>query len=174
MQSIDPASLKTRIARGDVIIIDVREPAEFAGERLPGARSVPLAQLAGLDLAAADGKALVLTCASGRRSAAGCAAIAARFRGEVLTLEGGLAAWKASGGPVEGSGKTVLPLDRQVLVAAGGLAATGFVLGVMVHPAFHALSGFVGAGLMVAGLTGFCGMALLLARAPWNRHPRAA
>jgi hypothetical protein len=32
------------------------------------------------------------------------------------------------------------------------------------------LSGFVGAGLVFAGVTGFCGMARLLALMPWNRR----
>lgn len=174
MQTITASTLKQRIARGDVTIIDVREPAEFAGGHVPGARSVPLGQLAGLDVASAEGKALVLVCASGRRSGAGCEALAGRVKGDVLSLEGGVAAWRASGGPVEGTGKTIMPLDRQVLLVAGALAALGFILGVLVHPGFHALSGLVGGGLMVAGLTGFCGMALLLARAPWNQRPKAA
>jgi rhodanese-related sulfurtransferase len=181
MQTITAAMLKTRIANGDVSVIDVREPAEFAGEHLPGSRLVPLGQIATADLGLDTAKALVLVCASGRRSRAGCEALAARAGAalEVLSLDGGIAAWKAAGGPIEGSGKAIMPLDRQVLLAAGTLAALGFVLGVLVHPAFHALSGFVGAGLMVAGLTGFCGMALLLARAPWNQTsssptPRAA
>jgi hypothetical protein len=46
-------------------------------------------------------------------------------------------------------------------------------LGLLVHPAFFGLAAFVGAGLAFAGLTGFCGMARLLALAPWNRVARA-
>ncbi len=67
----------------------------------------------------------------------------------------------------------MLPLERQVLAIAGSLVLTGVILSLLVHPYFIALSAFVGAGLMVAGLTGFCGMALLLARAPWNQRSDA-
>jgi rhodanese-related sulfurtransferase len=173
MSNISASDLKQRLAAGEVTLIDVREPAEFAGGHVPGARNVPLGQLKGLDIAASNGKALVLVCASGRRSAAGCAQLAAHAPG-ALSLEGGTAAWVKAGGALEGAGRAIMPLDRQVPLAAGSLAALGFILGVFVNPWFHALSGFVGAGLMVAGLTGFCGMALVLARAPWNQRPPTA
>ena len=52
---------------------------------------------------------------------------------------------------------------------AGSLALAGTLLGAFVSPWFYILPGFVGAGLLTAGVTGFCGMALLLMRAPWNR-----
>ena len=50
----------------------------------------------------------------------------------------------------------------------------GVALGVWVAPAFLALSAFVGAGLVFAGTTGWCGMAKLLAIMPWNRRVRKA
>ena len=67
-----------------------------------------------------------------------------------------------------------IPLQRQVQIAAGGMAFTGTLLAAFVHPGFLLIPGFVGAGLMMAGVTGFCGMALLLANAPWNRALRKA
>lgn len=90
---------------------------------------------------------------------------------EAYSLAGGMNAWRGAGGAIVGVTRSVLPLDRQVMLAAGSLALSGFILGVFVHPGFHALSGFVGAGLAFAGLSGFCGMARLLALAPWNRAP---
>jgi hypothetical protein len=53
----------------------------------------------------------------------------------------------------------------------------GVALGALVSPTFYALAGFVGAGLMFAGATGFCGMARVFAAMPWNRRsnePRTA
>jgi hypothetical protein len=50
----------------------------------------------------------------------------------------------------------------------------GVILGALVAPGFYALSAFVGAGLLVAGVTGFCGMARVLALMPWNRRTFAA
>ncbi|MCB1994218.1 MAG: DUF2892 domain-containing protein, partial [Geminicoccaceae bacterium] len=88
---------------------------------------------------------------------------------EVWLLAGGLQAWKRAGLEVERGTNAPLPLMRQVQIVAGGLALLGFILGVLVSPWWHALSGFVGAGLLVAGVTGRCGMANLLQVMPWNR-----
>jgi predicted branched-subunit amino acid permease len=63
---------------------------------------------------------------------------------------------------------------RQVQIGAGSLVLIGIILGTLVAPGFYALSAFVGAGLVFAGTTGFCGMAHLLARMPWNRRALAA
>ncbi|MCX8102528.1 MAG: DUF2892 domain-containing protein [Geminicoccaceae bacterium] len=63
-----------------------------------------------------------------------------------------------------------LSLLRQAQLAAGTMALLGFVLGVLVSPWWHALSGFVGLGLIHAGLSGSCGMATLLSFMPWNRE----
>ena len=63
-----------------------------------------------------------------------------------------------------------LEIMRQVQIAAGMLVLAGVLLGVFVAPAFLGLSAFVGAGLLVAGVTGWCGMANLLRIMPWNRR----
>lgn len=70
--------------------------------------------------------------------------------------------------------KQPLELMRQVQMAAGGLILTGAALGTFVHPSFYGLCAFVGAGLFLAGATGFCGMARLLAVMPWNRAMKKA
>lgn len=171
---ISASALKTLVDAGQAVVVDVREPAEFAGGHIPGALSVPMASLAGFDLSAHSGRAIVLVCATGRRSGMACEQVAARAPEGVSTLTGGLAAWTAEGGTVAGTGRAILPLDRQVLLGAGSVVLTGLALGAAVHPAFLLVSAFAGAGLVVAGLTGFCGMALLLARAPWNQNPKAA
>lgn len=65
-----------------------------------------------------------------------------------------------------------LSLLRQAQLAAGAMALLGFLLGVLVSPWWHALSGFVGLGLIWAGISGSCGMATLLSYMPWNRGLR--
>lgn len=169
MREIDAATVMALVLKGEARIVDVREPAEFASEHIRGAQSLPLGQIGAASMAPRAGEKLVLVCASGRRSAMACERLSAEGR-EVYSLAGGLQAWKAAGGSVEASGRKVLPLERQVLLGAGLLVLLGVILSVMVHPGWVALSAFVGAGLMVAGLTGFCGLALLLARAPWNQR----
>ena len=65
----------------------------------------------------------------------------------------------------------VISLERQVRIAAGAIVFTGVLLARFVNFDFIWLSGFVGAGLVFAGITDFCGMGLLLAKLPWNKHP---
>uniref|UniRef100_UPI0037D9C1C1 DUF2892 domain-containing protein n=1 Tax=Vulcanococcus sp. TaxID=2856995 RepID=UPI0037D9C1C1 len=62
-----------------------------------------------------------------------------------------------------------LPLMRQVQIAAGSLVLLGLILSHVAAPGWIALTWFVGAGLTFAGISGFCGMARLLALMPWNR-----
>ena len=85
-------------------------------------------------------------------------------------LEGGIAAWKRAGLPTASlSDRYFLPLEQQVQLTIGLCVLAGSVLGYYVSPAFFLSSGFFGLGLIFAGLTGFCGFALFMARMPWNR-----
>lgn len=166
-----PAELQRRRSAGEVVrVVDVREGPEFAAARLPGSELVPLGQVA-RDAAGWDRNLpLVLVCRSGQRSSqARERLIALGFR-SVACLRGGLGAWEAAGLPVERAARVPWSLERQVRIAAGVLVAAGVGLGFLVHSAFFALSGAVGVGLAVAGITDWCGMALLLARAPWNQR----
>jgi rhodanese-related sulfurtransferase len=113
---------------------------------------------------------VVLQCLSGARSRQAGEAVLAAGGTEVWHLAGGLQAWKRAGLPVEGDAGAPLPVMRQVQIVAGSLIVLGFVLGILLAPAWHLLSGFVGAGLVFAGVSGRCGMASLLARLPWNRR----
>jgi rhodanese-related sulfurtransferase len=169
MREIEAKEALEWLNSGLMDVIDVREPAEFAAEHVAGARSIPLGQLGTTTLLPAPGRKLLFVCASGRRSALACERLATAG-GEVFSLAGGIGAWRAAGGSIVKGQRKVIPLERQVLAIAGFLVLTGVILSYLVHPWFLGLTAFVGAGLMVAGLTGFCGMALLLARAPWNQR----
>ena len=85
-------------------------------------------------------------------------------------VEGGLIARKRAGLPVLADRRRPLELQRQIQIAAGSMVLAGTLLGVFASPWFHLVPGFVGAGLVFAGLTGFCGLARVLVRAPWNRE----
>lgn len=169
MREIDARTALDWIKTGAVDVIDVREPAEFASLHIPESRSIPLGQLRSVSLAPQPGRKILMVCASGRRSSMACEHVAQAGH-EVYSLLGGIGAWQQAGGAVMRGERKVIPLERQVLAIAGFLTFAGVMLSLLVHPYFLALSAFVGAGLMVAGLTGFCGMALLLARAPWNQR----
>ena len=89
-------------------------------------------------------------------------------------LQGGLDGWRAAGLPTRLDRAQPLEIMRQVQLVAGGLVLLGVLLGFLVAPAFFGLSAFVGAGLMMAGATGWCGMAKLLQAMPWNRRSLGA
>jgi rhodanese-related sulfurtransferase len=170
IQSISPHALHTWLTSGEATLVDVREPAEFAGGHIPQARSIPLGSLSPATLPK-DGKKLVVQCKAGRRSETACGVLQ-RVNPEltVYSLEGGLDAWAAAGLPVIGNGKRILPLDRQVQLAIGlvllATSAAGYLTGSL---GALIVTGLIGCGLTVAGTTGFCGLARVLAHAPWNR-----
>jgi rhodanese-related sulfurtransferase len=134
---------------------------------------MPLSTFAPAWITVEHGKKLVLHCVMGARSAqAGQKLLAAGFV-EVYNLRQGIQAWKEAGYAIERSEqsqRTPLSLPRQVQIVAGSLVLIGAILGVVVSPWFLLLSGFVGAGLIYAGITNTCGMAMLLARLPYNRR----
>jgi hypothetical protein len=84
-------------------------------------------------------------------------------------LDGGLDSWKKAGLATKADRKAPLEIMRQVQITAGSIVVAGAVLAATVSPAFIWLSAFIGAGLVFAGSTGWCGMAKLLAVMPWNR-----
>jgi len=170
---IDAISLKRRLDAGDAILIDVREHDEHAREHILGARLAPLSAIDSHDFDRDHGKAAVFHCKSGMRTQASAARLLSKGFKEAYFLEGGLEAWKAAGLPVHANIKAPLEIMRQVQIAAGALILTGATLGWLVSPAFFALSAFVGAGLTFAGVTGWCGMALVLKAAPWNQRKPA-
>jgi predicted branched-subunit amino acid permease len=86
-----------------------------------------------------------------------------------VVVTGGTEAWSAAGLAVTRGARRAIGLERQVRIGAGALVVLGVVLARVAHPDFVWLAAFVGAGLVFAGVTGFCGMGLLLAKAPWNR-----
>lgn len=164
-----------RMLREGATLMDVREPDEHARERIPGARNLPLSRLAEAELAVQSGQPVLFHCRSGARTAGHAAQLADKAGGcEAYVVEGGLDAWKRAGLPVALDRRQPLELMRQVQIAAGSMVVLGVVLGALVAPGFYALSGFVGAGLVFAGVTGTCGLARVLRLMPWNRAPATA
>lgn len=156
--------------RAGARLIDIREPDEYAHEHITAAQLVPLSALEkGVRIQAWSGETVIFYCQSGTRSSSNALRLAATGApATVYLLAGGLQAWKQAGLPTEEAASAPLPLMRQVQIIAGSLVLGGVVLGYTVSSVFFLLSGGVGAGLIFAGISGFCGMAKLLQRMPWN------
>jgi glyoxylase-like metal-dependent hydrolase (beta-lactamase superfamily II) len=152
------------------LVVDVRLPGEYRAVHLEPSVLLPLDEITRRRSELPRDRELVLVCRTGARARLAAAELAG-FRTRVL--EGGIAAWQAAGHPVV-EGKSHMSLERQVRVAAGALAGTGGALAVAVSPWFGLLPAFVGAGLVYAGITDRCGMAMLLARLPYNRDADGA
>ncbi|MFN3669627.1 MAG: rhodanese family protein [Brevundimonas sp.] len=170
---LSPTEVAARIKTGKAVLVDIREADEVARERIAGSVAAPLSAFEAAHLQIRPDRDVVFMCRTGNRTGANCVRLADRVPGEAFVLDGGLDAWKAQGLPTLTDARAPLELMRQVQMTAGGLILVGALLGLLVHPGFWGLSAFVGAGLFVAGATGFCGMARLLAVMPWNRAMRA-
>ena len=164
--TISVSQLAERFESGPAILLDVRTPAEFQEVHVPRAKSRPLDKL---DPTTLDKSQPVLViCRSGGRGQKACEKL--RAAGITATnVEGGTLAWERAGLPVVRGLKT-MSLERQVRIVAGGIAGTGAILALAVHPWFAGIPAFIGAGLVFAGITDTCTMGLALARMPWNRR----
>lgn len=168
---LHPNEVQSLMGRDDVVLVDVREPFEHQAERIAGAVPIPLGQLDPEELCQQHpGKRIVFHCAGGKRSAKACRAMAGHTAEATQHLAGGIESWKQAGLPtVKLSRSCAIPVMRQVQIAAGSLVVLGLLLGWLVAEPFYLLSAFIGCGLVFAGVSGFCGMAKLLAAMPWNK-----
>ncbi|MEC8457649.1 MAG: rhodanese-like domain-containing protein [Pseudomonadota bacterium] len=100
-REIGPAELKALLDQGQALVIDVREPGEFAAEHIAGAVNLPLSSFDPARLPAANGKTVILQCAGGKRSGMALDRCAEAQSTIDTHLAGGLGAWKSAGLPVE-------------------------------------------------------------------------
>ncbi len=167
---IDAQSLANRMKNGELTLIDIREPDEFAREHIAGAVSLPLSRLEAGHVALRSTRPVAFTCRTGMRTNANCDRLAAQVGEPAFVLQGGLAAWKLAGLSTHADRKAPLEIMRQVQITAGSIVVLGAILSATVNPAFIWLSAAIGAGLTFAGASGWCGMATFLALMPWNRR----
>ncbi len=169
LATIEPDAANQWREQNEAVFVDVREQDEHARERIAGSVLIPLSTFDPSKLPNAHGNKIVVVCQSGQRSIDAAHRFAAAGVGDVHVLAGGLSKWRQSGLPTHVNRSAPLPIMRQVQIAAGSLVLLGVVLGVVASQWWLILSGFVGAGLVFAGISGFCGMANLLRLMPWNR-----
>ena len=175
MKTVTPQQLHQQLqGNPGACLLDVRTPAEHSEVHVPGVHRIPLDQLDAGKLKGLSGfdanQPVYIFCRSGGRAKQAAQQLEKGGFTECHVVEGGTVAWAEAGFPVNRGAAKVIPLERQVRIAAGTIVLTGVLLGYFVHPAFIWLSGFVGAGLIFAGITDWCGMGLLLAKMPWNQR----
>jgi len=176
MKTIAPSELDTLLrAQPGLPLLDVRTPVEYAQDHVPQARNIPLDTLAPQALfeggALPKGQPIYILCQTGGRAAKAAEKFTREGFDQAVVVEGGTKAWIEAGLPVDRGAVKVISLERQVRIGAGSMVLLGVLLGWFVHPYFIGLSAFVGAGLIFAGISDWCGMGLLLAKAPWNQRP---
>lgn len=148
--------------------INVCEPAEYKEKHIEGVRSVPLGEIASHLSEFEHKKTVYVHCRSGNRGKQAIEKLqAAGVTAELVNVEGGITAWDEAGHPTR-SLTSRMPLMRQVLLAAGLLILTGFIGSYVIHEYFMYIMPAVGLGLTFSGVTGWCGMAMLLSKMPWN------
>ncbi|MFI7145039.1 rhodanese-like domain-containing protein [Nonomuraea sp. NPDC050022] len=170
MSHIDAATVRSLIAANpDVLVVDVRTPAEFESAHIDGAINLPLDQVdAHLRRIVADaGGRMLLICQSGNRAERARSALSGAGLDDVAVLDGGMNAWIASGAPVN-RGRARWPLERQVRLISGSIVLASVVASLWI-PATVLIAAFIGAGLAFAAVTDTCAMGMLLARLPYNR-----
>jgi rhodanese-related sulfurtransferase len=154
------------------VLIDVREPDEHSRERIAGATLMPLSRFDPRRAAAlcTPGQRLVLHCRGGRRSEDAAKLAAGAARSQVVTMSGGIEAWRRDGLAVSvDRSVSRISVMRQVQLVIGTGVLGGAALAWLVHPWFLVIPAFFGAGLVFAGATGTCGLASLLGVMPWNK-----
>ena len=138
---MSPQDVRRKLEAGEIRLVDIREPDEVETLRIEGAEIAPLSVIRWQDFRPVTDKPVVFTCNSGRRTKNRSDLLEQMAAGEAWQMEGGATAWDKAGLPVVRSRRS-LPMFRQIQI---------------------------GAGLVFAGVTGFCGLGLLLARMPWNK-----
>lgn len=160
--------------REDIVIIDVREQQEYAHEHIDQSINIPLGKLGTLESENYRNKIAIFHCRSGKRTSLNENAMDSTPFKDKYCLSGGIVEWKSAGMPTISEYAAPVDVMRQVQLIVGCMILLGVSLSYLISVYFIILAIFAGIGLLVAGFTGFCGMAEVLKFLPWNqarKHP---
>lgn len=175
--TISPQQLHTVWRGGEKIkLIDVRTAAEYRAGHIAGAKLIPLDELSSKTLAgdeqfagAGHEQPLYLTCHAGQRAQQAAERLIDAGYHNLTLIAGGTEAWQKAGLPIQRCGNAI-SLERQVQIAIGALLVLKVLFGFTINELFFAAIPLIGTGLIVAGITNWCGMARLMALLPWNQN----
>jgi rhodanese-related sulfurtransferase len=167
LTEITPLTLKQRLKKEKITLVDVREPGEYATGHIPGAILIPLSTLEPTKIP--ENGNLILYCRSGNRSRLAAQQLLANGFDHLTHLQGGIMAWQEANYPVKTAKNAPISIMRQVQLLTGLFIVIGSLLGAFVSPWWFILSTLIGVSLIVAGLTQTCTMRLLLQKLPYNQ-----
>lgn len=167
---ITPEKLNDCLENNQATLIDVRSLREHQAQNIPHSSSIPLDTLHANQLNSESSQQVVLYCQTGQRSDKAFEILSAQApKMNFLVLKGGLEAWKKSGYAIHQQNTFYLPLNQQVQITIGMAVLASSLLAYFYDTTFIVLAGLFGAGLTMAGITGFCGLAKLMGIMPWNK-----
>jgi rhodanese-related sulfurtransferase len=168
--TITAHELHDRLNRGEKFsLIDVRTPAEYEEAHIPGTMNIPMEQVEFRLADFAREEPAVIVCQSGKRAQL-CVDILEGKRQGLILLEGGTSAWRDGGFDLIGNRASRMPLMRQVQLTAGVLIMASVALATSLSPAWLLLTIGIGVGIFIAGASGYCALASIMAIMPWNRQ----
>jgi len=172
MKSITNQELKKIIKdpkQKNYILVDVRTKPEYKQVNIQESINIPLQEIEKHKKELQQYKTVYIHCQSGGRSQKACENLKDLKGVEVINVTGGILDWQAQNYPTNKSQKKVYSIIQQVHIIAGGLGLLGSILSIIYSTKWIFLPAFIGTGLLFAGLTGWCGMAIVLQKMPWNK-----
>ncbi|MEW8509072.1 MAG: rhodanese-like domain-containing protein [Candidatus Thiodiazotropha sp.] len=177
VSTISPLKLYAMQSQGEKIdLLDVRTGMEYRSGHIPGAKLLTLDKISDESLVeqlgdpkGRDHASIYVTCQSGFRAQQAVAQMQATGYKNLVLVEGGSEGWEKAGLPMKRCGR-IISLERQVQIAIGSLLLLKVIFGFTLHELFFLAGALIGMGLIMAGVTRWCGMARLIAMMPWNRN----
>lgn len=157
---------KDMLSNDDIVLIDIRSGAEYDAEHIDGALNISVDHLDKFDF---SNKEVIFYCFSGMRTKNNASALSQLKAKNHYIIDGGITEWKKSGYPTIRKISASLPLMQQVQILISLVLFISLILTYAISPWFLLITLFVSCGLLFAGLTGYCGMAVFLSKMPWNK-----
>jgi rhodanese-related sulfurtransferase len=169
VRHITAQQAKELMAKENAQLIDVREPAEHANVHIPNSKLHPVGKISATDIENTE-QALLIYCQKGARGKNACEKLLSENPDlNIYNISGGIEHWQQSGFDTQKGNSNMLPLDRQVQLSIGIMLLIFSALALTISNAFVWVVAFIGMGLFIAGSTGFCGLARIVAMMPWNQ-----
>lgn len=152
------------ITNNDIpFIVDVRAQDEYMQEHIPGSQNIPLDELSNAVARLKSQNKVIVSCRSGNRAGQACSQLEQLGLPNLQLLDGGLMGWKAAKRQTV-SLKKGFSIMQQVQIIVGVMVLVGTFYNLLWF-----LAPIAGVGMLIAGLSNTCMMAVFLGKMPWNK-----